>query len=136
VQGFGSFGAFGARAYASVGLETKVTSADPHALVLMLFDGAIDSVERARACLDSKDIPGKLAAIKRADRIISEGLRASLDPTTGQLAERLDALYDYMGRRLVVGNASNDTTVLGEVTGLLRELRSAWAEIAPAAKAA
>ena len=136
MQAFGNFGAFGARAYASVGLETKVTSANPHSLVLMLFDGAIDSVERARACLESKDVAGKLKAIKRADRIISEGLRASLDPTTGLLSERLDALYDYMGRRLVVGNASNDTAILGEVTGLLRELRGAWAEIAPAAQAA
>lgn len=136
MQAFGNFGAFGARAYASVGLETQVSTATPHALILMLFDGAIDSVERARTCLGSKDIPGKLTAIKRADRIISEGLRASLDPTTGQLAERLESLYDYMSRRLVVGNATNDTAVLGEVTGLLRELRGAWAEIAPAAKAA
>ncbi|QEI07250.1 flagellar export chaperone FliS [Pigmentiphaga aceris] len=134
MQGFGSFGA---RAYASVGVETKVTSSNPHALVLMLFDGALDSVQRALVCLEEKDIPGKAKAIVRADRIISEGLRASLDPSTGgQLAERLEALYDYMSRRLVVANAGNDPDALLEVQKLLRELRGAWAEISPTAQAA
>lgn len=133
MQGFGSFGA---RAYASVGVETKVTSSNPHALVLMLFDGAIDSTQRAIVCLEENDIPGKAKAIVRADRIISEGLRASLDPSTGQLAERLEALYDYMSRRLVSANAGNDPAALLEVQKLLRDLRGAWAEISPTAQAA
>lgn len=133
MQGFGSFGA---RAYASVGVETKVTSSNPHSLVLMLFDGAIDSIQRAIVCLEERDIPGKAKSIVRADRIISEGLRASLDPSTGQLAERLEGLYDYMSRRLVAANAGNDTEALLEVQKLLRELRGAWAEISPAAQAA
>jgi flagellar protein FliS len=136
VQGFGSFGAFGARAYASVGVETKVTSANPHALVLMLFDGAIDGLQRAVVCLEAKDIAGKAKALTRADRIISEGLRASLDPSTGQLAERLESLYDYMSRRLVVANATNDAEPMLEVQNLLRDLRGAWAEISPKAQAA
>lgn len=136
MQGFGSFGAFGARAYASVGVETKVTSSNPHTLVLMLFDGAIDALQRAMVCLEAKDIPGKAKAVTRADRIISEGLRASLDPSTGQLAERLEALYDYMSRRLVVANANNDAEPMLEVQNLLRDLRGAWAEISPKAQAA
>jgi flagellar protein FliS len=136
VQGFGSFGAFGARAYASVGVETKVTSSNPHTLVLMLFDGAIDALQRAMVCLEAKDIAGKAKAVTRADRIISEGLRASLDPSTGQLAERLESLYDYMSRRLVVANATNDAEPMLEVQNLLRDLRGAWAEISPKAQAA
>ena len=136
MQGFGSFGAFGARAYASVGVETKVTSSNPHTLVLMLFDGAIDALQRAMVCLEAKDIPGKAKALTRADRIISEGLRASLDPSTGELAERLESLYDYMSRRLVLANANNDPGAMLEVQNLLRDLRGAWAEISPKAQAA
>jgi flagellar protein FliS len=136
VQGFGSFGAFGARAYASVGVETKVTTSNPHALVLMLFDGAIDALQRSMVCLEEKDIPGKAKALSRADRIISEGLRASLDPSTGQLAERLESLYDYMSRRLVFANANNDADAMLEVQKLLRDLRGAWVEISPKAQAA
>lgn len=136
MQAFGSFGAFGANAYASVGVETKVTSSNPHALVLMLFDGAIDALQRAMVCLDAKDIAGKAKALTRADRIISEGLRASLDPSTGQLAERLESLYDYMSRRLVFANANNHAEAMLEVQKLLRDLRGAWAEISPTAQAA
>ncbi len=136
MQGFGGFGAFGARAYASVGVETKVETANPHSLVLMLFDGAIDSLARVRGCIEAEDMPGKFAAITRVDRIISEGLRTSLDPSTGELAGRLDDLYDYMSRRLVVANATNDIAVLDEISGLLRGLRDAWAQIAPKSKAA
>ncbi|HTH40447.1 MAG TPA: flagellar export chaperone FliS, partial [Rhodocyclaceae bacterium] len=48
----------------------------------------------------------------------------------GDLAERLDALYGYMSQRLVMANLKNDPAILDEVTGLLNEIRTAWAEIA------
>ena len=47
--------------------------------------------------------------------------RAQID-----LAEKLDALYEYMGRRLLEGNARNDPDALDEVIRLLREVKSGW----------
>ena len=55
-----------ANAYAQVGLETGVSTADPHKLVLMLFEGALLSIAKASAALDSQDIPGKGMAISKA----------------------------------------------------------------------
>jgi flagellar secretion chaperone FliS len=119
------------QAYKDVGVETSVMSANPHRLVLMLFDGALVAVAQAKGHLEQRDVPGKCAAITKAIAIISEGLRASLDiQAGGELAARLDALYEYMAMRLLAANAHNDATVLEEVRSLLLELRGAWEEIA------
>ncbi|MFT4174442.1 MAG: flagellar protein FliS, partial [Rhodocyclaceae bacterium] len=48
-----------AAAYARVGVETGVTSADPHKLVLMLFDGALLSINSAAISMAAGDIPAK-----------------------------------------------------------------------------
>lgn len=120
-----------AKAYATVGVETGVAAANPHKLILMLFDGALLSLSSAASHMQKNNIAEKGAAISKAIDIISNGLRASLDlKTGGELAERLYALYEYMGNRLLHANLNNDLAAIEEVSHLLGELRSAWEEIA------
>lgn len=122
-----------AAAYARVGIETNIASANPHQLVLMLFDGALLAVNTGAAAMAEKDSALKIRQITKAIEIISLGLKASLDPNAGgELAERLAALYDYMCVRLTLANAQNNPAPLSEVSGLLRDLRDAWAQIADA----
>ncbi len=117
-------------AYAQVGVETGVASADPHKLILMLYDGALAAICAARLAISRSEIPAKGAAISKAIAIVDGGLKASLDVEAGgALAERLADLYDYMLSRLLAANLRNDTTLLDEVAHLLEELRSAWAQI-------
>jgi flagellar protein FliS len=126
------FGGFGNRAaaYAKVGVETGVNTADPHKLILMLFDGALLQVRTAGIAIGSKDIPAKGTAISKAVEIIINGLKVSLDLSAGgELAQRLAALYDYMSDRLLYANLHNSQPALDEVAGLLATLREAWAEI-------
>lgn len=124
-----------AAAYARIGVQTNVATADPHQLILMLFDGALLSINSAAVALEAKDIPAKIKHITKAIEIIGMGLKASLDLSAGgELAERLDALYDYMSNRLVYANAFNTDAPLTEVAGLLRELRDAWSQISDAAQ--
>jgi flagellar secretion chaperone FliS len=118
-----------AAAYAKVGVETNVSTADPHSLILMLFDGALLAINSAAVAIENKDIPTKIKQITKAIEIITMGLHASLDSSGGELSERLGALYDYMSTRLVIANAQNNTAPLTEVSGLLRELREAWEQI-------
>ena len=121
-----------ADAYASVGVETGVSTADPHQLILMLFDGALLQVGAAAAAMESGNVPGKGAAVSKAIEIITNGLKVSLDyEAGGDLAARLGALYDYMTHRLLYANLHNSRPALDEVTKLLSELKSAWAEIGP-----
>jgi len=126
------FGGFGNRAaaYAKVGVETGVNTADPHKLILMLFDGALLQVRTAGIAIGNKDIPAKGTAISKAIEIIINGLKVSLDLSAGgELAQRLAALYDYMSDRLLYANLHNSQPALDEVAGLLATLREAWAEI-------
>jgi flagellar protein FliS len=116
--------------YRDIGIETTVTSASPHQLVLLLFDGAIDAIADARLRMHSGDIPGKGKAIGRASRIIGEGLLPALDMERGgQIAVNLRDLYEYMMKRLLEANLHNRAEILGEVMSLLNELRGAWAQI-------
>lgn len=118
-------------AYARVSLETGVMAASPHQLILMLYDGALTALASARQALLKGDIPAKGKAISKAIDIVANGLKASLDKSAGgALAERLDALYEYLGNRLLYANLRNDAAALDECARLLAELKSAWQEIA------
>ena len=125
---------FGERAYKAMAVEGGVRAADPHALTLMLYDGALEAVRVAQGHLAAGRAAEKGAALAKAARIVEEGLKASVDrPAGGQLADRLVQLYDYLTMRLLQANLRNDRRALEEVGQLLGELRSAWAQIKPSA---
>ncbi len=129
----------GVNAYAKVGIETGVNAASPHKLIVMLYDGALVSIATAINQMKAGNISAKGAAISKAIMIIDSGLRASLDKKVGgEIAQGLDALYEYMGTRLLQANLKNDVDILEEVQRLLMDLRGAWNAIAdsPAAKGA
>lgn len=120
-----------ANAYARVGVETDVTSASPHKLILMLYDGALAHIHSAKMAMENKNIPVKGQHVSKAIDIIINGLKVSLNlEAGGELAERLDALYDYMSERLLYANLHNNVAALEEVAGLLDSLRGAWIVIA------
>ncbi|HEX9172803.1 MAG TPA: flagellar export chaperone FliS [Telluria sp.] len=117
----------GVAAYAKIGIETGVTAASPHKLIVMLFDGALVAVISAMRHMQAGEIAAKSEAITKAMLIVSTGLRASLDKKAGgNIAEGLDSLYHYMVVRLMEANAKNDEAALKEVQQLLTELRDAW----------
>jgi flagellar protein FliS len=126
----------GANAYASVGLETGVSSASPHKLIVMLFDGALTTLSIALTEMHARNIAAKGRAISKAIRIIEEGLRASLDKSAGgELAGNLDSLYEFISSRLVQANLENKPEYIAEAQRLLGELRGAWLAIDPEAAA-
>ncbi len=120
----------GANAYMDINLETGVFAASPHKLIVMLFDGAKLALSNAQLHLENKHVAAKGQAIAHAIRIISDGLRASLNKDAGgPLAKNLDALYEYMCTRLVLANLHNDAKIVNEVIDLLEVIRQAWVEI-------
>lgn len=120
----------GVNAYAKVGLETGVSAASPHKLIVMLYDGALAAIATASAQMAAGNIQEKGKAISKAIQIVDNGLRASLDREAGgDIAANLDALYEYMSGRLLHANLKNDQQALEEVRGLLADLRDTWNQI-------
>lgn len=122
----------GASAYAKINVETGVTSASPHKLIMMLFDGAMVSIVTAKRHMAAGEIGPKGEAISRAISIVENGLRASLDKSAGgDMAINLDALYAYINTRLLTANLRNQPEMLDEAHELLKSLREAWEAIEP-----
>ncbi|EHM45990.1 MAG: flagellar export chaperone FliS [Yokenella regensburgei] len=122
----------GVQAYQKVGLESAVLSASPHQLVVMLFDGALSAMVRARLFLEQGDIVAKGESLSKAINIIDNGLKAGLNMDVGgELPHNLSALYDYMVRRLLHANLRNDVAAISEVEALLNNIADAWKQIGP-----
>jgi flagellar protein FliS len=118
-------------AYQSAAAHGGVAASDPHRLIVMLLDGALERIVTARGCMQRNETSEKARLINRAVSIIGE-LRNSLDLSKGgQIAANLAELYDYMCRRLLLATSENKPEMLDEVSTLLHEIRSAWLAIAP-----
>lgn len=117
-------------AYRSVSAH-GVAGADPHTLVLTLFDAAIERMNAARVCIERGELMRKASLLHSSVILIAE-LRGSLDlQRGGALAQNLSDLYEYMTRRLIAANLGNDVSIVTEVLSLLGEIRGAWVAIGP-----
>lgn len=121
--------------YQQISIESDVRGADPHRLIVLLFDGAESALQQAQVRLAAGDFKGKSDSIIKAIEIIQSGLSASLDTEQGgDLAKNLKALYEYMASRLIHANVHKDDNAIREVQGLLGEIASAWREIGVAGR--
>jgi flagellar protein FliS len=122
-----------ADSYHRVHVETGAQAGDPHKLIEMLLQGAIDAIHKARGALERQDLRVKGEQVGKAVRIVEEGLRAALDPVAGgQIAAELDQLYGYVVRKLTLANMRNDEASLMECAQLLQPIQDAWTGIRPA----
>ncbi|MCK7544828.1 flagellar export chaperone FliS [Marinobacter bryozoorum] len=116
----------GLQAYQRVNTQTSITDADPHKLIQLLYNGALERINMAKAKIQQKDYSAKGQLISKAIEIVG-GLRSFLDfEKGGELALRLEALYDYMERMLLEASAKNDLDKLDEVANLLRSVKEGW----------
>lgn len=112
--------------YRSVGAYGAAAAEDRVQLAGNLMEAAIDRINMARGHIERNEVALKGEALQRAIGII-DGLRASLDHEKGgELAGNLEALYDYMARRLVEANMKNDVAIAAEVIGLMSEVKTGW----------
>ncbi|MEO8028711.1 MAG: flagellar export chaperone FliS [Bryobacteraceae bacterium] len=110
-------------------LETEVLTADPVALVRMLYRGAIDSIASARQHLAAGNVVERSNQVAKAHAILHE-LSTSLNTSAGgEIASNLRELYDYMQRQLNAANLQQVDAPMADVETLLRNLLGAWVEI-------
>ena len=107
-------------------LRTRVLTASPQQLRLMLYDGAIKFCRRGREGLKRGDYDQMYDGVSRAQRIVLElaaGLHHAVEP---DLCERMAALYDYLYRRLVDVNTRRDPAAIDDCLELLEHERQTW----------
>lgn len=106
--------------------KTQVATVDRGRLIVLLYEGAISFLTKAKACLDERDIPTATNLINRAQDIIDE-LNASLNMDQGgDIATNLRRLYLFMSDQLVRAKVKNDNSCLEEVIRMLTTLNEAW----------
>ena len=123
-------GAAATQQYRNLDLHGNVEDASPHRLIQMMMERTLAKIGMARGHMERGEVARKGENVGDAIAII-EALQASLNHSADErMSENFDALYTYMMRRLLEANLRNDTSILDEVSGLMRELKEAWDAIA------
>ena len=108
-------------------LKTKVLTASPEMLTLMLWDGAIRFAEQGKDAILKKEIEGSYKALVRSQRIITELLSNLKHDVNPELCGQLAALYNFIFRRLVDANLSKEVQLVEDALEIMRHQRETWA---------
>lgn len=114
------------RAFAAYN-NSKILTASPAELTLMLYDGAIKFANIAIAGIESNDIEKAHNNIRKTERIIVE-FDTTLDDRY-EVSKDFHNVYRYLLRRLNEANMKKDKEILEEVLKHLRTMRDTWKEV-------
>lgn len=109
--------------------KNKYSTASPHRLITMLYDGAIRFANQAVTCIERSDIQGKANAVQRFQDIIYELISCLNFKEGEEIANNLYSLYNYV---LDLSNHSNiemKVEPLQEAIRIIGDLKSAWEQI-------
>lgn len=115
--------------YGRVTLEARVAGADPHELIVLLYQRLTGLLRDARDAATAGDILGRLKAAERA-LVIIDGLDATLDMKRGgSVAASLHMVYELLRARVL----STDADDLDQALNSASEIATAWKAIRPRA---
>ena len=108
-------------------LRTKVMTATPEQLQLMLYDGALRFGEQARVALQERRFEDSYRLISKTQKIITE-LSVTLKPDVApEMCKKLLALYNFVYRKLIDANIEHELAPMDEALNILRYQRETWA---------
>ena len=108
-------------------LRTKVLTATPEQLQLMLYDGALRFGQQARAALDNKRYEESYTLIVRVQKIVLELMSTLKHEVAPDLCAKLASLYNFVYRRLVDANVTHEVKALDEALEIRQYQRETWA---------
>ena len=99
----------------------------PERLVVMLYDSAILSLERAQGAMRQGDSGLQASSLQKAQEIIAH-LMGTLNLGVGQIAYDLNRIYRGCLEKLLKAHAYDDLQAVEEVALILADLRVGWVE--------
>ncbi|MFC3533454.1 flagellar export chaperone FliS [Vogesella facilis] len=119
----------GYRSYHAVNLDAQTANASPVQLVLVLMNGLLEEMARARAHIEQRRFEAKGNSINKCIDILN-GLSSALEMETGgEVVANLARLYDYCAWRLNEAGLKLDTAMIDEVTRLVATLKGGWHQV-------
>lgn len=113
-------------AYRSIDIESRSASASPYELVLVLFDGLLDELDRVKGHIENKRFQQKGQSLEKCMNIYN-GLNSALDyENGGEVVQNLSRLYEYCIYRLSEVSVSLSLEGVNEVIRLTSTLREGW----------
>lgn len=106
---------------------TKINTASPAELTLMLYEGAIKFCNIGLGAIENNDINKANTNIIKAEKIINK-LRETLD-FKYPVAKDFENVYSYIYSKLVEANIHKDKAALEEALNRIREMRDTWKEV-------
>ncbi len=114
------------QSYQAVDLGAQTAKASPLELVLILMNGLLDELARARAHIEHARFEAKANSLNRSVAMLN-GLSSALDPdSASEVVEQLAELYDYCARRIHEAGIRMDVALLDEAVHLLGTVREGW----------
>lgn len=114
------------QSYQAVNLSAQTAQASPVQLVLVLMDGLLDELARARGHVQARRFEQKAQSLEKCVAIIN-GLSSALDMDAGgEVVQNLARLYDYCAERLFRAGVELDVGIIDEVVRLITQIRSGW----------
>lgn len=107
--------------------NSKILTASPAELTLMLYDGVIKFCNIAIMAIEKNDVMKAHTYIVKTENIIEE-FQATLNHKY-PVAKDFDNVYKYIYNRLIEANVKKDKDILEEVLVHLRTLRDTWKEV-------
>ena len=102
---------------------SNITTATPEKLMIMLFDGAIQFLQKAKINIEEKNLKDRSSNIESARKIIRELMR-TIDLENGNdVSKQLFRLYNKMAMKLIKANVQRDTKLIDEVLDDLINIR-------------
>jgi flagellar protein FliS len=108
--------------------KTQIQTADQGNLILLCYDGAINFIRQAIKAHNEDNVTAMSELLTKGQNVLWE-LINGLNFEAGEIAYKLDSLYNYMIRRLIDGQYYNTIDPLNEVIAYLQELRESWQTI-------
>lgn len=106
--------------------QTEIKTSSPEKLLIMLYDGAIQFLNKAKIGISNKNIEETHNNIIAAQKIISEFMNSLDLKIGGEVAKNLYSLYEYLNYRLIQANIKKDIDMVDEVLNHLKDLKQTW----------